>query len=366
MPTPPQIDPLQTASRPANPAAMLWSRITTVARALRMFWKFMYDKPANTRPQGQIPVDRLTREDLEAAPNRTLWRLGHSTVLIKLQNAFWLTDPVFAHRASPIWFAGPKRFHQPPIAIRDLPPLKAVILSHDHYDHLDKRAVQKLARKTDWFIVPRGVGDHLRRWGIHPEKIREREWYEQTEIHTGSGPASPGLVRLTATPTQHFSGRSLWNRNQTLFCSWVIDDAGFRIFYGADSGYFPGFRDIGAQYGPFAVALLENGAYNVRWSVVHMQPEETIRAHQDLRGGWLIPIHNGTFDLALHPWTEPMERIQALAAEHGVQVATPRFGEPVNLSEMTPTSCWWRTVDGAQQPISAPQSMPNEKSYQQG
>jgi L-ascorbate metabolism protein UlaG (beta-lactamase superfamily) len=363
-------DPLQTTSQPINPLIFLWTRVTALFRFLRLFWKFMVDKPRHTRPQDQIPVDRITREDLEAAPNRTLWRLGHSTVLIKLQDAFWLTDPVFAHRASPIWFAGPKRFHQPPIAIRDLPPLKAIILSHDHYDHLDKRAVQKLARKTDWFIVPRGVGDHLRRWGILADKIREREWYESTEIHTGSGPSSSGVVRFTSTPTQHFSGRSLWNRNQTLFCSWVIDDAGFRIFYGADSGYFPGFRDIGDQYGPFAVTLLENGAYNVRWSTIHMQPEETVRAHQDLRGEWLIPIHNGTFDLALHPWTEPMERIQArvqaLAGTQDLRVSTPRFGEPVHLDHITPATAWWRSVDGAQQPIPSTQALEGEKSYQQG
>lgn len=332
-------------TEPSNPISRLWTRGVTVARTARMFYKIMREKPRTTRPQGEIPVDRLTRADLEAAPDRTLWRLGHSTILFKLQGAFFLTDPVFAQRVSPIFFAGPRRFHQPPISIRELPPLKAILLSHDHYDHLDKRAMQKLARKTDSIITPRGVGGHLRRWGIDSSKVRELDWHQQTRIATDSG-----AITFTGTPTQHFSGRSLWNRNQTLFCSWVIedkpiDDAGFRIFFGADSGYFPGFREIGQQYGPFAVTLLENGAYNERWPVVHMQPEETVRAHQDLGGQWLIPIHNGTFDLAFHPWTEPMERMQVLAQVNGLRVSTPRFGEPVPLDQMHTATPWWRSVD---------------------
>jgi L-ascorbate metabolism protein UlaG (beta-lactamase superfamily) len=356
------LDP--TIPEPINPLARLWFRAVTLVRTARMFWKFTVDKPRTTRPQGQIPVDPLTRESLEAAPDRTLWRLGHSTVLLKLQGAFFLTDPVFAHRASPLFFAGPKRFHQPPIAIRELPPLKAILLSHDHYDHLDKRAMQKLARKTDWIIAPRGVGGHLRRWGIQPNKIRELDWHQQTPVATPGGT----VITLTCTPTRHFSGRSLWNRNQTLFCSWVIEDmpindSAFRIFYGADSGYFSGFREIGQKYGPFAVTLLENGAYNQRWSQIHMQPEETIQAHLDLNpnatASWLIPIHNGTFDLAFHPWTEPMERIQHLANARNMQVSTPRFGEPVQLDHMHPAAPWWRTVDS---PGLSPASLQTESN----
>lgn len=313
-----------------------WQRAGVLWRTAKLFWKFSFEKPAYTRPQGTVPVEKMTREGLMAAPDRALWRLGHSTVLMKLRGGFWLTDPVFAERASPVGFAGPKRFHASPISIGELPPLKAVVISHDHYDHLDKAAIKKLRNKAEWFVVPRGVGEIIAGWGVDNAKIVEREWWEPAEI---------GGLRLTSAPTQHFSGRNLFHRNETLWTAWAIEDGDFRIFYGADSGYFCGFEKIGERLGPFDVTLLENGAYNVRWPVVHMQPEETVQAHKDLRGRWLVPIHNGTFDLAMHPWTEPMERVQALAAREDLNVCTPRFGEMVRMEAMDRGSCWWRGVE---------------------
>ncbi len=320
----------------------VWAKAARGARMLRMFWKFMREKPSYTRPQGAVPVVPMTREGLLAAPDKSLWRLGHSTVLMKLEGEFFLTDPVFAKRASPVWFAGPKRFHAAPIRVKDLPPLKAVLLSHDHYDHLDKRAVQKLARKTEMFVTHRGVGGHLRRWGVAAGKVRELDWWGEVEVATAKGP-----VRVVGTPTQHFSGRSLWNRNDTAWGSWVVIDGEFRVFFSADSGYFDGFKEIGRRFGPFDVTLIENGAYNVRWPQVHMQPEESMQVHKDVRGKWMVPIHNGTFDLAMHAWTEPMERMQGLAARDGVLVCTPRFGEMVRMDAMTAGECWWRGVESA-------------------
>lgn len=301
---------------------------------------FLFRKSPTAVPRVAPAVVPLTREDLLAAPDRSLFRLGHSTVLLKLRGGFWITDPVFAERASPVQWMGPKRFHAPPIALADLPPLKGVILSHDHYDHLDHAAILALADKAEVFLTPLGVGDRLIAWGVPADRIRQLDWWQDIEID--------GL-RLVNTPSQHFSGRGLFDGDTTLWSSWVLidppaggDDPGFRLFFSGDSGYFDGFREIGRRFGPFDVTLVENGAYNARWRFVHMHPEETVQAHVDLRGRWLLPIHNGTFDLALHAWDEPFERVAVLAEARGVPVLTPRIGERVDLTAPTPTADWWR------------------------
>lgn len=301
-------------------------------------WKFFFNKPANTVPRGTIPVQPLSRAALLAAADGTVFRLGHSTMLLKLGGAFYLTDPVFSERASPVQWAGPARFHQPPISIAELPPIEAVILSHDHYDHLDHAAVLALAAKTRHFITPLGVGDRLVAWGVAAAKVRQLDWWHSIEV---------AGVTLTATPAQHFSGRSLKDRDSTLWASWVIAHAGLKVFFSGDSGYFDGFKQIGAALGPFDLAMVETGAYNAMWPDVHMQPEETLQAFIDLRGKVLMPVHNGTFDLSLHPWQEPFERILALAQAQGVAMTTPRMGEPVDARQPAPGTAWWRTVDQA-------------------
>lgn len=298
----------------------------------RMLWRFMFDKPDDARPDTPPPVRPLTRAQLLAAPDGTLFRLGHSTMLLKLAGGFWLTDPVFAERASPVQWAGPKRFHAPPISLEQLPPIEGVILSHDHYDHLDRAAVLALAAKTRHFIAPLGVGDLLVEWGVDPAKVQQLDWWQETRV---------GGVRLVATPAQHFSGRGLFSKNPTLWASWVIEADGLRMFFSGDSGYFDGFKAIGERLGPFDLTLVECGAYDAMWSGVHMQPEETVQAHLDLRGRRLLPMHNGTFDLALHGWQEPFTRVSTNAGKRGVVLTTPGFGEAVDIRNPPAESPWW-------------------------
>ncbi|SAL66236.1 hydrolase [Caballeronia terrestris] len=304
-------------------------------KTLRIMWNVLLNKPGGTVPAQAPDVETVTRAQLDAAPDRSLYRLGHSTLLFKLRGEFWLTDPVFGERASPFKRVGPKRFHAPPIALDDLPSLAGVILSHDHYDHLDRETVLALAATTGVFVTPLGVGDRLIEWGIDASKVRQLDWWHSASI---------GGVTLTATPAQHFSGRSLFDGNSTLWASWVIVDDDLRVFFSGDTGYFDGFRAIGERLGPFDVTLVETGAYDAQWPYVHMQPEETVQAHVDLRGRWLVPIHNGTFDLAMHRWQEPFERVTALALSRGVAVSTPRMGERLDLEAPHRGEKWWREV----------------------
>jgi L-ascorbate metabolism protein UlaG (beta-lactamase superfamily) len=313
-----------------------------VLKKLRIGFKFLLmRKPPQTRPGAPLPVQPLSRQGLLDAPDNSLWRLGHSTLLIKARGLFFLTDPVFSERASPVQWAGPKRFHEPPLRLAELPPLAAVILSHNHYDHLDHASVMALAAKTEHFLAPLGVGDTLVAWGVPAHKVRQLDWWEETEV---------AGIRFAATPAQHFSGRGLFDSNQSLWASWVLIDPQWRLFFSGDSGYFDGFKAIGERYGPFNVALVETGAYNSAWPNVHMQPEESLKACQDVKGQWMVPIHNGTFDLAYHPWQEPFERISQLAAAAGVPLATPHLGERLDMLRPQPGGAWWREVEAVGMP----------------
>jgi L-ascorbate metabolism protein UlaG (beta-lactamase superfamily) len=313
-------------------------------KMLGIAWNMLFNKPRGTEPAGALPVDTLTRAQLDAAPDRSLYRLGHSTMLLKLRGQFWLTDPVFAERASPFKRFGPKRFHAPPIALADLPPLRGVVLSHDHYDHLDRDTVLALAKTAGVFLTPLGVGDRLIEWGIDASKVRQFDWWQRVEIDG---------IEFIAAPSQHFSGRSLFDGNSTLWASWAIVDDDLRVFFSGDTGYFDGFRTIGERLGPFDVTLVETGAYDAQWPYVHMQPEQTVQAHIDLRGNWLVPIHNGTFDLAMHRWQEPFERVMGIALARGVTLSTPRMGERLDLGAPHRGERWWRNVV---EPVAAPKA----------
>ncbi|WP_321937329.1 MULTISPECIES: MBL fold metallo-hydrolase [unclassified Paraburkholderia] len=319
-----------------------------LGKTLKIMWNMIFHKPGGTMPAGALPVHTLTREQLAAAPDRSVYRLGHSTLLFKLRGHYWLTDPVFAERASPFQNLGPKRFHAPPIALADLPPLRGVILSHDHYDHLDRETVLALAATTGVFLTPLGVGDRLIDWGIDGAKVRQFDWWQGASVEG---------IEFTATPAQHFSGRSLFDGNSTLWASWVIADANLRVFFSGDTGYFDGFRTIGERLGPFDATFIETGAYDPHWPYVHMQPEETVQAHVDLRGDWLVPIHNGTFDLAMHRWQDPFERVTGLALARGVTLSTPRMGERFDLAQPHRGERWWREVADSAESTKAPRAL---------
>ena len=303
----------------------------------KIWMRFLGPKPPGTEPTDPIPVRRLDRAALDAldpAGNHIV-RLGHSSLLLKLRGKFWLIDPVFGERASPFSFAGPKRFHPTPLTLAELPPIEAVILSHDHYDHLDVPTIEHLRERVQRYFVPLGVAARLRDMGVAGGRIQEFDWW-QAGSHDG--------VHLTAAPAQHFSGRSLSDRNSTLWASWVIESGDQRIFYSGDTGYFPGFRQIGERFGGFDVALMENGAYDAFWPAVHMTPEQTVQALQDVRGKLMYVVHNSTFDLAFHTWRDPLDRVAALAMAQGVPLATPEIGEVLTIGRPRENVLWWKSL----------------------
>jgi L-ascorbate metabolism protein UlaG (beta-lactamase superfamily) len=263
--------------------------------------------------------------------------LGHSTVLFEIDGARILTDPVWGERASPTRRAGPRRFQPVPVPLTAMPPVDVVLLSHDHYDHLDYPTLRVLARTDVPFIAPLGVGAHLEAWGVEPERITELDWWERVEV-PGHG------VVVTATPAQHFSGRTPRTRNHTLWASWVLEGPEHRVYFGADSGLMPGFREIATRFPDLDLVLLEIGAFHPAWGDIHLGPERALTALEQLGGGPLLPIHWGTFDLATHRWDQPIETLVALGAEQGARLIVPRHGEPVEPARVEGVEPWWRPV----------------------
>ncbi len=288
------------------------------------------------RPAGAVPLARSGRTPEPVADLAATW-YGHASALLEVDGQRVLLDPVWGDRVSPSPTVGPRRLHPPPVPIEDLPAVDAVLISHDHYDHLDLPTVRSLVRtQTAPFVVPLGIGAHLRRWGVPDGRIIELDWGQAMEI---------GGLRLTCSEARHFSGRSLI-RDNTLWCSWVIGGPRHRAYFGGDTGYTAAFADIGAKHGPFGLTLLPIGAYGARWPHIHMNPEEAVRAHRDLGGDLLLPIHWATFDLAFHGWAEPVQRLRLAAAEAGVALALPRPGGRITKTEAPPTEDWWTALSG--------------------
>lgn len=294
-------------------------------------------------PSGTIPlVNPVPVWGMPPESGLRVTRLGHSTLLVEIDGVRILTDPVWSTRVSPLPFAGPKRFHPVPVPLSALPSLDVVLISHDHYDHLDRHTIRALARTDVPFITSLGVGAHLERWGIAPERITELDWWEKADVRG---------VTITAAPAQHFSGRGIKDRNSTLWSSMHLQGAGHSFFFGADSGLTPEFTEIGRRLGPFDVVALEIGAYHPSWGDIHLGAEQALVARGMLGSGAVLPIHWSTFNLAMHPWDEPAETIVRLAPDAGVQLLMPRIGEPIEPTRadegMDP---WWRAVAAGHAP----------------
>ena len=294
---------------------------------------FFTTKRQTPLPKKALPVQSITREEILNEKNDVVYRLGHSSLLMKVSGKIILADPVFSERASPFATMGPKRFHQSPISITELPDVDAVIISHDHYDHLDKKSIHLLDKKVNRYFVPLGVGTTLQAWGISTAKVVELNWWQTQSINN---------IDITATPAQHFSGRGLFDRDKTLWASWVIRSPETKLFFSGDSGYFDGFKQIGERYGPFDLTMIETGAYNELWSDIHMLPEQSVQAHIDLKGKAMLPVHNSTFDLALHDWYEPLERATSAANQNNVKLLTPVMGEKIEIHAPATYRAWWR------------------------
>ncbi len=290
----------------------------------------------NTTPKEDVPVTKTDSTSIVNynGPARLIW-FGHSSFILQIEGKIVLIDPMLGPVPAPHPLLGGKRFSKElPLDIEKLPAIDAVLISHDHYDHLDYGSIKKLKDKVKMFYSPLGVGVHLQEWGIETERIVELDWWEETNVEA---------LNFKCTPAQHFSGRGFSDRAKTLWCSWIIKSNSKNIFFSGDSGYADHFKEIGEKFGPFDFAMMECGQYNEKWPEIHMFPEETAQAGLDVKAKKIMPIHWGAFKLAMHTWTDPVERITKKAKELNIQVVTPKIGEPIYLGneDVLPNE-WWR------------------------
>ena len=282
-------------------------------------------------PVGPFKADYNVLTEMQTSALRVTW-LGHSSILLDIEGRRLLFDPLWCKRASPFALVGPKRFFDNPVDFEKLPPVDVLLLSHDHYDHLDKQAVIKLAAKKIPIITMLGVGKRLQKWGIEKDLITELDWWQAATVDH---------LAITAAPTRHFSGRWLNDRNHTLWGSFAIKGNMHNVYFGADSGYYNGFTGIGEKLGPFDLTMFEIGAYGGQWPFIHMGPEAAVQAHQDVNGKIMLPIHWGTFNLAFHPWKEPAERLLEAVKQKDIQLLLPPPGLTYDLKNGPYNSRWW-------------------------
>ncbi|TGL58861.1 MBL fold metallo-hydrolase [Leptospira sarikeiensis] len=288
-------------------------------------------------PPSPIPVlkpDKSLFSDPVATGIRAIW-FGHASVLVEIDGIRIMTDPVFAEKVSPFESLGPSRFFQPPLSLAELPNIDAVVISHDHYDHLDMETAKFLTSKGTKYFVPLGIGAHLETWGIPENQIIELDWWEKGNIKN---------IEIICTPAVHYSGRGLFNRKSTLWSSWSIVGPKHKFFHSGDTGYSPHFSEIGNKLGPFDLTSIKVGAYDWTWEGIHMNPESAVQAHLDLKGKAMLPVHWATFNLAIHSWEEPIVRTKEGANKNGVRLFTPKPGELVDVEKGFESEAWWEKV----------------------
>ncbi|ANQ47783.1 hypothetical protein MY04_0401 [Flammeovirga sp. MY04] len=289
----------------------------------------------NQRPSRELDILKIGKEEIvnNDSLTRVVW-FGHSAFLLEIDDKKILLDPMLGDVPAPHPWLGESRYYKElPISIEDMPHIDAVLISHDHYDHLDYGSVMKLKDKVDDFFLPLGVGAHFRAWGIEEDRIHEMNWWDEIKYKQ---------LDLVFTPSRHFSGRGLTDRNATMWGSWIVKGIRHNIYFSGDGGYAEHFKEIGDKYGPFDLAMMECGQYNSKWAQIHMMPEQTAQAAVDVKAKLMVPIHWGAFTLALHSWTDPAVRVTKKAKELNMPITTPEIGEPIIVGEKSyPMSRWW-------------------------
>ncbi len=295
-------------------------------------FKDFINKPKTTNPSKKLPFIKQDLKNFAELKNAVVW-FGHSSYLVAIDGITILVDPVFCGYASPFSFFIKAFDGANEYDVEDLPEIDFLLLTHDHYDHLDYKTIKKIHAKIPKIICSLGVGSHLEYWGVESEKINELDWNEDYNLTE--------KIKITATAARHFSGRGI-KRAQTFWSSFVLKSNEYSVFLGGDSGYGNHFKTIGEKYGPFDLALLECGQYNLAWHHIHVMPEELVIAAKELKAKMVMPVHWAKFALALHPWTDPIERLIKAAQENNVELTTPKIGEFVIMDKIYPKEIWWR------------------------
>lgn len=302
-----------------------------------------------TAPATPLPVVATDPQSFNLAPHsglRVTW-FGHSATLVEIDGFRVLTDPALSERASPFSFVGPKRWYPPPLPIAQMPAIDAVVISHDHYDHMDMHSIIALNARGVTFVVPLGLGANLSYWGVPENRIVELDWWQEKQFENGGK-----KLRIAMTPARHISGRYMFDNKKKLWAGYALIGAKNRVYFSGDTGLFSAMKDIGNKYGPFDLTMIEVGQYNQAWPDWHIGPEQAVKAHRWVKGRAMLPIHWGLFVLAMHSWTEPVERAAREAAQRGVPLITPRPGEsfePIDFARERHgglvSAKWWPTIE---------------------